>query len=247
MTPMTALLGDIQQLPLFVVAGLLLNITPGVDMALVLRCSAAQGWRAGAAAALGISAGCWVHIAAAALGVSALLAGSATALALLQCLGAAYLVWLGIGLLRSRAAPAGGTSAGGTSAGGTSAGGTSAESTHADGMHAAGSAPALRRLFAQGFFTNALNPKVALFFLAFVPQFIQAQPAHPAGAFVLLGSVFVFNSTIVNLLIAAAAAALRRRLADQVRWQRLGPWLNRSAGALFVVLGLKLALGTPGR
>ena len=215
-------LADIQQLPLFVVAGLLLNITPGVDMALVLRCSAARGFRAGAAAALGISAGCWVHIAAAALGVSALLAGSPMAFALLRWLGAAYLVWLGIGLLRSRGAP-----------------GAAAQG--------ANSATAWRRLFVQGFLTNALNPKVALFFLAFVPQFIRADAAHPAWAFVLLGSVFVINSTLVNLLIAAAAALLRRRLAGQARWQRLGPWLNRGAGALFVLLGLKLALGSTAR
>ncbi len=223
---MAGLFADIQQLPLFIGAGLLLNITPGVDMALVLRCSAAQGFRAGAAAALGISAGCWVHIAAAALGLSALLAGSATALAALQWLGAAYLVWLGIGLLRSSAEPAAGP-----------------------GLDGGPQLPSrlLGRLFVQGFLTNALNPKVALFFLAFVPQFIHPQAARPAWAFVLLGSVFVANSTMVNLLIAAAAAALRRRLAGQTRWQRLGPWLNRGAGGLFVALGLKLALGATGR
>jgi threonine/homoserine/homoserine lactone efflux protein len=219
---MGAWIADTQQLPLFVAAGLLLNITPGVDMALVLRSSAAQGFRAGAAAALGISAGCCVHIAAAALGLSALLTNSATAFVLLQWVGAAYLVWLGIGLLRSRPV------------------------VDPSGRPATGAAR-WRRLFLQGFLTNALNPKVALFFLAFVPQFIQAQPAHPAGAFLLLGSVFVLNSTGVNLLIAAAAAALRRQLAGQARWQQLAPWLNRGAGALFVALGLKLALAAPGR
>ena len=219
---MAPVLGDIQQLPLFVAAGLLLNITPGVDMALVLRSSAAQGFRAGAAAALGISAGCWVHIAAAALGVSALLASAPAAFLALQWLGAAYLVWLGIGLLRSRLA-----------------GGPAAK--------AANPAHQLRRQFAQGFLTNALNPKVALFFLAFVPQFIRAEPTHPAWAFVLLGSVFVVNGTLVSLALAAAAAALRQRLAGQARWQRLAPWLNRGVGALFIALGLKLALGAAGR
>ncbi|MDH4392006.1 MAG: LysE family translocator [Aquabacterium sp.] len=220
---MHSVLADIQHLPLFVLAGLLLNITPGVDMALVLRSSAAQGFRAGAAAVLGISAGCSVHIAAAALGVSAVLAGSPTAFMVLQWLGAAYLVWLGSGLLRSQG------------------------SGQAAGVVPANDTKALRRLLAQGFLTNALNPKVALFFLAFVPQFIAAQPARPALAFVLLGGVFVFNSTLVNLAIAAAAAALRSRLAGQARWQRLGPWLNRGAGALFIALGLKLALDLPGR
>jgi len=242
---MAGLFADIQQLPLFIGAGLLLNITPGVDMALVLRCSAAQGFRAGAAAALGISAGCWVHIAGAALGLGALMAGSATALAVLQWLGAAYLVWLGIGLLRSSAGPAGGAGEDGSPpAPGRPPG-------RPPGLPPGGQPGSRRdrqlgRLFVQGFLTNALNPKVALFFLAFVPQFIQAQAARPAGAFVLLGSVFVANSTVVNLLIAAAAAALRRRLAGQARWQRLGPWLNRSAGGLFVLLGLKLALDAPG-
>ena len=167
---MALVLTDIQQLPLFVVAGLLLNITPGVDMALVLRCSAAQGFRAGAAAALGISAGCWVHIVAAALGVSALLASSPTAFVLMRWLGAAYLVLLGIALLRSRVAT-----------------GAGRQRTDRTGDW--------RRLFVQGFFTNALNPKVALFFLAFVPQFMHADAAHPAWAFVLLGLKLALGGT----------------------------------------------------
>lgn len=215
------LMAGIQQLPLFVGAGLLLNITPGVDMALVVRCSAAQGFKAGAAAALGVSAGCGVHIAAAALGVSAVLAGSPTAFAVLRWIGAAYLVWLGLGLLRS---------------------GSSAASTATDDPPAP-ALPARRRLFWQGFLTNALNPKVALFFLAFVPQFIAADATRPALAFVLLGGVFVVNSTVVNLLIAAMAAALRRRLARRPVWPGFGCWLNRGVGALFVALGLRLALG----
>ena len=213
---------DIQQLPLFVAAGLLLNITPGADMALVLRSGAASGFRAGAAAALGISAGCWVHTVAAALGVSAVLAGSPAAFMVLQWAGAAYLVWLGIGMLRSR--PPG---------------------NRPDAVP--DPARVLRRLFMQGFLTNALNPKVALFFLAVVPQFIRPDPAHPAVACLLLGSVFVANSTLVSLALAAAAAALRQRLAGQSRWQRPGLWLNRSVGALFIALGLKLALGVPVR
>ena len=98
------MIDGIHHWPLFIAAGLLLNLTPGADMALVVRSAAAQGARAGAAAALGVSAGCCVHIAAAALGLSALLAGSPTAFSLLRWLGAAYLVWLGLGLLRQAAA-----------------------------------------------------------------------------------------------------------------------------------------------
>lgn len=212
------LLADIHSLPLFVVAGLLLNITPGVDMALVLRSTAALGLRAGAAASLGIGAGCCLHVAAAALGVGALLAGSPDIFRLVQWAGAAYLVWLGIGLLRSRAPVSG---------------------RAADTV----SQPPMGRLFAQGFLTNALNPKVVLFFLAFVPQFIRAEPAHPAVAFVLLGGIFVVNGTLVSLAIAVVVAALRRRMSGSRHWQRLGPWLNRGVGALFVALGLRLALG----
>lgn len=206
--------------PLFIAAGLLLNITPGADMALVVRSAAAHGARAGAAAALGVGAGCWLHTAAAALGLSALLAGSPTAFTLLRWAGAAYLVWLGLGLLRARpgASPA------------------------ADPGAGPAAAPAWQRLFAQGFLTNALNPKVALFFLAFVPQFITADAPHKALAFILLGTVFVVDGTLVNLAIAAAAAALRRRLGDGAATRRLGRWLNRGVGAAFIALGLRLAL-----
>ena len=100
-----------------------------------------------------------------------------------------------------------------------------------------------RRLFAQGFLTNALNPKVALFFLALVPQFIDANAPHPAWAFVALGTVFVVNGTLVNLLIAMTTAALRRRLGNGPGLRRVGCWLNRGVGAAFVALGLRLALG----
>ena len=224
------MIDGIHHWPMFVAAGLLLNLTPGADMALVVRCAAAQGARAGAAAALGVGAGCWVHIGAAALGLSALLAGSPTAFSLLRWVGAAYLVWLGLGLLRQPAAgPGAAVSA-------TKPAGSSEPAT-----------ASWWRLFAQGFLTNALNPKVALFFLAFVPQFITAGAPHKALAFITLGTVFVVNSTLVNLLIAVAAAALRRRLGDGPGLRRLGTWLNRGVGAAFVALGLRLAFDAPPR
>ena len=220
--------------PLFIVAGLLLNLTPGVDMALVLRCSAGQGFKAGAAAALGVGAGCGLHIALAALGLSTLLAGSPLAFGLLRWTGAAYLVWLGWGLMRLRG---------------------NRSQTHHDGTQStspqwlAEAITPWRRLFGQGFLTNALNPKVAMFFLAFVPQFISANAPHKSGAFMLLGAVFVVNATAVNLALAWAAAALRQRLgtdrAQQPAVQAAVRWLNRGVGALFVGLGLRLAVGDP--
>ena len=203
--------------PLFIGAGLLLNLTPGADMALVVRSAAAQGARAGAAAALGVGAGCWLHTAAAALGLSALLTGSPAAFGALRWLGAAYLVWLGLGLLR-------------------------AGSAHPAASRETVPDLAWRRLFVQGFLTNALNPKVALFFLAFVPQFIAADAPHKALAFIALGTVFVVNATLVNLAIAAGTAALRRRLGNGSASLRLGRWLNRGVGAAFIALGLRLAL-----
>ena len=207
----------IHDLPLFVVSSLLLNLTPGADVALIAARSASSGWRAGAAAALGVGAGCLLHTLAAALGLSALLAGSATAFTVLRWLGAAYLVWLGWSLLRTRAAPPG------------------------SGPPAAPVAPA--RAFWQGFLTNALNPKVALFFLAFVPQFIDADAPHKALAFVVLGGVFVVNGTLVNLGFAWLLARLGRRLGPHGGHGALGRWLGRGAGLLFIALGLKLAWG----
>lgn len=208
------LLDGIHDLPLFMGAGLLLNITPGADVALIAARSSAQGFHAGAAAALGVGAGCMLHALAAGLGVSALLAGSATAFTLVRWVGAAYLVWLGVAMLRSPAAPA-----------------------------VAQAAPAPTRwvrVFAQGFLTNALNPKVALFFLAFVPQFIDAQAPNKALAFLVLGLIFNINGTLVNLGFAWGIAALRQRF--QGGSGRVGLWLTRGAGALFVAMGLRLAL-----
>jgi len=224
----------------FIGAGLLLNITPGADMALVASRAASGGWRAGAAAALGVGAGCGVHIASAALGVSALLYSSPWAFALLRWVGAAYLVWLGWGLLRSRLAPGAGAL--------PPAGASDAEPTSAaTSVSAPATAVPLawRQVFVPGGLTNALIPKVALFFLAFVPQFIAPAAPNKAWAFVALGVVFVVNGTLVNLAIAGLVAGLRQRLAGQGRLARAGQWLNRGVGALFVAMGLKLALDSP--
>ncbi|MBP6901095.1 MAG: LysE family translocator [Burkholderiaceae bacterium] len=223
------MLDAIHDWPLFIAAGLLLNLTPGADMALIASRAAAQGWRIGAAAALGVGAGCSVHVAAAAAGLGALLAGSPLAFTLLRWVGAAYLVWLGLGLLRSRPAAA------------VDGDGTAGQPTP--------SPQPWRRVFWQGFLTNALNPKVALFFLAFVPQFIHPvvagqalPPLQSALAFVLLGAVFTVNGTLVNLGLAGLAAALSRGLGRHAAARRAGLWLNRGVGALFVALGLKLGL-----
>ncbi|HET7792184.1 MAG TPA: LysE family translocator [Rhizobacter sp.] len=205
----------VHDLPLFVVAGLLLNLTPGADLLYVAGNTAAGGRRAGMLAALGIGVGCLFHVTLAALGLSALLAASELAFTVVKWLGAAYLVWMGIGMWRTRGA-------------------ATAGSTAYDP----------RRVFWRGALTNALNPKVALFFLAFLPQFITPGSSHQALAFALLGLVFTVNGTLVTLAMAWLAGTARERWAGRAGSGRLGPWLQRVAGALFVGLGVKLALGS---
>ena len=209
------------QLLLFVAAGLLLNLTPGPDVLYVVSHALRSGARAGMVAALGITAGCFVHIFAAAVGVSALMAASATAFALLKWAGAAYLVYVGLRLLRPGPAAL-----------------VSLDAAPADAAQPQ-DASAYRAIFLRGFWTNALNPKVALFFLAFVPQFITPQMDNKPLAFLLLGLLFNFNGLWVNMGWAAAAAFLARRSGLVQRSLR---WLDRAAGALFVGFGIRLAL-----
>src|SRR4051794_32895951 len=161
----------IQDFWLFIISGLLLNVTPGPDTAYIVGRSVQIGWRGGAAAALGISTGCLVHVFGAAIGLSALLAASSAAFTLVKWAGAAYLCFMGVKMLLSHApAPTG------------------------DEASAGGATPR-RQVFWQGALTNALNPKVALFLLAFLPQFVALDSPHRAAAFLLLGLIFVCNGT----------------------------------------------------
>src|SRR5689334_7862865 len=139
----------IHDLWLFLLAGVLLNITPGQDMALIIARSTQYGTRAGVLAALGVGAGAFVHIAAAAIGISTLIVASALAFAVLKWMGAAYLAYLGVQMLRSSLKP---------------------ETPAA--MPQPPTSDRLRQVFLQGVLSNALNPKVAVFFLAFLPQFV---------------------------------------------------------------------------
>jgi threonine/homoserine/homoserine lactone efflux protein len=184
------------QLLLFVVAGLLLNLTPGPDVLYIVTHALKAGARAGVVAAFGITAGCFVHIFAAAVGVSALLAASATAFTVLKWAGGAYLVWVGFKMLRSSAPPA--------------------MEVGAEQLRPPGAAE-LKAIFLRGFATNALNPKVALFFLAFLPQFIGPAIEHKSLAFLLLGLLFNFNGLWVNIGWALAAAWLSSGSARSAR------------------------------
>ena len=206
-------------LALFIASGLLLNLTPGPDVLCIVNSALRQGTRAGVWAALGVTSGCFVHIFAAALGVGALLAASAWAFTVLKYLGASYLIYIGARMLLARA---------------------SAIDLGANNPYLA-RLETPKDLFLRGFWTNALNPKVALFFLAFVPQFIEPGVQHKALAFLGLGLLFNFNGLWVNIGWAAAAAWMARR-SQTVR--RSLHRLERGAGALFIGFGLKLALSS---
>lgn len=216
-------------LGLFIASGLLLNMTPGPDSLLIMARSATQGFRAGSAAALGIGAGTCVHILAAALGLSALLSASTAAFTVVKLLGAAYLVYLGVGMLfKRRAAEA------------------RAEDGRQEQVPTPPPAAPLRKIFAQGFLTNVLNPKVGLFFLAFVPQFISADAPSKAVAFLFLGAVFNVNGMLWCHLLAWSSAVAGAR-ARGLGWARaLGRWLNRGIGALFLAFGVRLAVAEMG-
>lgn len=206
------LLPDWPLLFAFAAATLALNLTPGPDMAYVTMRSLAQGRAAGIAASIGVGAGSLVHTVLAAVGVSAVLQHSEFAFALLKYAGAAYLVVVAWGLLRA----------------------------DAQGAAPQDSPPrTLARIFLEGALTNILNPKVALFFLAFLPQFVAADAQQPALSLAALGLLFNVSGTAVNCLIAAAAAGARARLTLSAVWRNV---LRRLAAFVFVGLAVRLAL-----
>lgn len=199
---------------LFCAAVLLLNATPGPDTAYIVGRSVAQGRAAGMMSALGISVGCCVHALASALGLSAILAASATAFFAIKLAGGVYLVYLGVRMLLTK--PAIGDA----------------------GLRIRDERP-LRTIFWQAMITNVLNPKVILFFLAFIPQFVHGDSTQKMLAFLVLGIVFSVISLGWNSGTAMLAGTLARGAGNN---PRIKLWLERTVGAAFVALGLKLAL-----
>jgi threonine/homoserine/homoserine lactone efflux protein len=202
---------------LFVLSGLLLNITPGQDVFYIVSRGASHGWKIGSVAALGVGTGCFVHVFAAALGLSAILATSAMAFTVVKFVGAAYLIWVGLTMWRKNG-----------------------DNHHPD--HDEFFRVNVRKIYSQGFWTNALNPKVALFFMAFLPQFVAADAPDKPLAFLLLGVVFTVNGTLVNLAYAWSAARVSQRLN---KGGTFGTWAKRAAGTLFISLGIRLAMADP--
>jgi threonine/homoserine/homoserine lactone efflux protein len=197
----------------FALTGLLLNLTPGNDMLYVMARSSGQGTKAGIISALGIGAGCMVHILAAVAGLSALITQSALAFSLIKYLGAAYLVYLGIrSFLVKR------------------------KKLSMPELHQR----SYKNIFWQGVLTNVLNPKVALFFLAFLPQFINISKGHTALQILFLGTWFDFVGTIVNILVAVVFGKIGGWLARSPLFVQ---WQERITGMILICLGIKLAIG----
>lgn len=202
----------VTDLGLFIVAGLILNITPGPDLLYIISRSAVQGKKAGVVAALGIGVGCLVHVLAAAFGLSVILVSSSSLFTVVKYIGAAYLFYLGISTLLSL--------------------------KQKELQVQKSAALPLGKIFRQAVLINVLNPKVALFFLALLPQFVSPAAEFPAGVFLFLGLIFNINGTIVNILFGLFASTISEKIQATAFVQRL---LKTLAGALFLAFGIRLA------
>jgi threonine/homoserine/homoserine lactone efflux protein len=200
-------------LGVFILTGLLLNITPGQDTVYIVGRTVSQGRRAGLLSVLGISSGSIVHTLAAAFGLSAILATSAQAFLVVKLAGAVYLTYLGIRMILARAPVA--------------------------TEHPRFTREASWAIYRAGFLTNVLNPKVALFFMALLPQFVSADADSRVLTFLFLGAVFIVNGTLWCLVLVWSAAAIGRRLRGRAS---TGVALRRATGAIFVGLGVRLAV-----
>lgn len=201
----------IEQILGFLAAAMLITISPGPDNMMVLGTGISKGRLRGMAFGLGCALGCLSHTLLATIGVSALIAASPIAFTALKVAGGLYLVWLGVQALRSR-------------------GGARAAS-------AGGAGDSLSSLFAKGLLANAINPKVVLFFLSFLPQFVVPAHGHANLQTAALGLIFTAQAAVLFGLLGFFSGAVGQWLA---RRPSAGMWLDRAAGGIFVALGLKL-------
>jgi threonine/homoserine/homoserine lactone efflux protein len=199
----------------FLVASLLLWLTPGPDTMYILAQSIAQGCRSGVMSALGIGSGLLIHTLLAAFGLSAILAASAWAFTAVKTAGAVYLVYLGLHALRKKVGR-----------------------LDAPDLNPIGS----WRVYCQGVVSNTLNPKVAIFFLAFLPQFVDPVAGHGPMPFLFLGALFVVGGTLWSLGQAVCAASATRTIR---RNPALLGWLERLSGCVYIALGLNLLRSRP--
>jgi threonine/homoserine/homoserine lactone efflux protein len=204
-----------EQLLGFLLAAVAVTASPGPDNLMVLGIGVSRGRRQGIAFGLGCALGCLSHTLLAVVGVSALVAASPLALTALKVVGGAYLVWLGVKSLRSQGQLA------------------------VDAGAAETGAAGLRDLFAQGLLANAINPKVILFFLAFLPQFVRVGQGPVAWQMTALGLAFTAQAALLFGLLGYFAGSVGQWLQ---RWPRAGLWLDRVAGLVFIGLGARLIL-----
>jgi threonine/homoserine/homoserine lactone efflux protein len=202
---------SIEQIFGFLAAAVLITLSPGPDNMMVLGVGMSRGRARGMAFGLGCALGCLSHTLLATIGVSALIAASPAAFTALKVAGGLYLVWLGFGALRSR-------------------GGAKASEVPAE-------PEPLQKMFMRGVLANAINPKVVLFFLSFLPQFVVAAHGHANVQTAALGIIFTIQAAILFGLLGYFSGSVGRWLA---RSPRAGMWLDRVAGGIFVALGLKL-------
>lgn len=203
----------------FIMAAILLNLTPGSDSMYIITRSISQGQTAGLYSVLGITSGVLVHTLLAALGLSVLLANSPTAFMMVKYIGASYLCYLGVKMLMSKQQPL-------------------LASNLSDDEKKATAQPLDRwQIYKQGVLTNTFNPKVALFFLAFFPQFIDASYAYSMVSFIILGLTFAVTGFIWCLCLALLASKFSENLRKNPAIEVL---LNRVSGVVFIGLGIRL-------
>lgn len=196
----------------FIAAGIILNLTPGADTMFILTKSISQGRKAGIYSVFGITTGALIHTILASLGLSVILAKSATAFAVVKYLGVAYLIFLGIKMIIDKK---------------NTFDTNSSKTEHID----------LKKVYQQAVLTNVLNPKVALFFLAFLPQFINPEYATGYLPFIMLGVTFMTTGTIWCLFLAYSSSMITKTLREN---DNIGMFMQKISGLIFIGLGIRL-------
>ncbi|WP_436884513.1 LysE family translocator [Mammaliicoccus sciuri] len=201
---------DIVSFQLFLITVLIICITPGIDMMFILNRSISQGRDAGIYSALGVSVGAVVHTILSGLGLSVILQTSVVLFTIIKVVGAVYLIYLGIQMFISKQSS------------------ISIKKTVYQSR---------RKLFVQGVITNVTNPKVALFFISFIPQFISVDNQYGPIPFLILGSIFAVVGAITSFIIAIFSSSLTTKLRDNIVAEKI---INKISGAVFVILGISL-------
>lgn len=201
---------DIVSFQLFLITVLIICITPGIDMMFILNRSISQGRNAGIYSALGVSVGAIVHTVLSGLGLSVILQTSVVLFTIIKIVGAVYLIYLGIQMFISKQSS------------------ISIKKTVYQSR---------RKLFVQGVITNVTNPKVALFFISFIPQFISVDNQYGPIPFLILGSIFAVMGAITSFIIAIFSSSLTTKLRDNIVAEKI---INKISGAVFVILGISL-------